>query len=335
MFVLDAVELHAHRGSLRGAELQLSCLPLVVASAVFLCDCASEDGRDVLVPSLLYRVGRDRKHRTVEELDELLASDAQRQILQDQSALHNLLVRELGHSVLDTWQGHEAGAASRNGGHRKAPGIRTPLGLPLPWPVVTGRLVALLLLVLLAITLRRSGASLLLDLVLVLLVLFVLLGPGALPLHLGLDIRTVFVLHILRLRFVALPFQLVLHIALLVLDRLVLLLSLHGHTLHLHCTLVLHVGALILHRIYALYIHLRLRLNLNADLLLNLAICLHLHGSRHGGAGLAPHSCDVLGRRVIGLFLLHLRRLSCRRLTVHLHVLGGHPAGVRALTGAR
>mmetsp|Transcript_12038 Transcript_12038/g.26591 ORF Transcript_12038/g.26591 Transcript_12038/m.26591 type:complete len:292 (+) Transcript_12038:851-1726(+) len=177
-FVLNAIEFHAHRGTIWSAELQLRRLPFATRT-VFLRDGAREDGGHVAVRRLMHCIASHRQNGTIEELNELLASTAKRQILQHQRSLNHLFIRESGHQLIRFGRGQQSRAAARHGGHGEATSVRTPLGLPLSSS--TGGLGLFSLLVLL---LFISVCFFLLDLVL-LLFLF-----GARPLSLRLTFHT-------------------------------------------------------------------------------------------------------------------------------------------------
>mmetsp|Transcript_10868 Transcript_10868/g.24607 ORF Transcript_10868/g.24607 Transcript_10868/m.24607 type:complete len:213 (+) Transcript_10868:906-1544(+) len=183
--VLDAAELHAHVRAVRRAEAQLGALALVAAAPVLLCHCAGKDRGHLPVRGLLHSIGSHGKDGAVEELDQLLASHTQREVLKHQGSRNQLVLRQLRHRVLHTGQWHETGAARRDGRHREAASVRTPLRPALSWAV--RGLGALLLLVFLVFA--SGPGPLPLDLVFLLLFLLSLLGRSrALPLHLPLDL---------------------------------------------------------------------------------------------------------------------------------------------------
>mmetsp|Transcript_67489 Transcript_67489/g.121638 ORF Transcript_67489/g.121638 Transcript_67489/m.121638 type:complete len:275 (+) Transcript_67489:857-1681(+) len=221
--VLDAAQFHADRRSVWRSELQLCCFPLAAAT-IFLCHCACEDRGHVAVGSLLDGVGGHSQDGAVEELDELLTSATQGEVLKDERSQNHLLVGKLGQEVLATVNGHQSGASCRDGRHGEAACVRTPLGLTLPCSSIGLR--ALPLLVLLVFPVGRAGPLFLLDLVLLLL----LLGPrplalDALALHaLALD---AFALDTLSLHALALHRERIHVVWHLALQALVLHLALH------------------------------------------------------------------------------------------------------------
>mmetsp|Transcript_6033 Transcript_6033/g.17769 ORF Transcript_6033/g.17769 Transcript_6033/m.17769 type:complete len:586 (+) Transcript_6033:46-1803(+) len=286
--VLDAVQLHAHGGAVRGAELQLRRLPLLGAP-LFLGHGAREDRGHVLVGGLLHSVGRHRQHGAVEELNQLLARDAEGEVLQDDRLLHHLLVRELGHGLLNGRRGRAA-APGGDGRHREASGVGAPLGLPLARAAVgAGRpralLVLLLLLLLLAVP--RGGALLLLDLVLLLL-----LRLRPLPLHVGVGLD--FALHVgvglgegvqvgvyaFALHAV-LALDLPLHAVLLLV--LVDLLAFDA-TLALDVTLSLHVGGWLARLVLDLHLLLDALVGIHVHVIVSHLLRLHLGDFRLGGS---------------------------------------------------
>mmetsp|Transcript_96605 Transcript_96605/g.277418 ORF Transcript_96605/g.277418 Transcript_96605/m.277418 type:complete len:364 (+) Transcript_96605:846-1937(+) len=308
--VLDAVELHSDIGAVLSSELELRRLPLVVASSVLLRDRAREDGCNLLVASLLNCVRGHCQDCTIEELNELLTRDAQGQVLEDQGAVHHLLIRELRHAILDCCRRHHAPAA-RDGRQGEAARVGTPLRLPLPGRVLPGLravpLLVLFILFVLFISLRGAGSSLLFDLVLFFLLVFS--GPRALPFELALDFALDLALDLsldlsLDLRLclpvlalhvaldIALPFQLGLY--LFVLFVLVELLGLDGPALGLDLALDVHLDV-------ALELEL---LRLHPDLLLHgrTRAILNLNGARPQGLASHLHGLIIVDR-LLGLHL--------------------------------